>query len=377
MPDKRKKIFLSLFRRSHVNRCLWNHKINHLARIAMSTSIIIVLVSTIAFPTAAIIEKHSAAGALDFIARVNELVFVPGDELVVFGKTNPNDLLVVRIFDPNQRAIKIDDVPTDEGGFFRETVFKWPEPERNIPFGTYTIEITSGSISRNSQQIEVTFAEAIRQGLEETPTTSIPITHALNVKLDSPTEVSIGKPFRIFIQVTFDGALVDSDDAKTTLGTSHIHSGNSTQNIPNFQKLHEGLYYADVTIQKEGAYIIHAVAFHRGYLAHDSRVVTASSSSIGSIQETVNQLADRLNTANQELDKVQETLDQTRTTLNASQIAITNSVDEARSSIADDLQAAKDASGQVNSLILPVLALISVIIALQISLFARIRASYR
>jgi hypothetical protein len=36
-----------------------------------------------------------------------------------------------------------------------------------------------------------------------------------------------------------------------------------------------------------------------------------------------------------------------------------------------------DASGQINAIILPVLALISVIIALQISLFARIRASYK
>jgi hypothetical protein len=37
----------------------------------------------------------------------------------------------------------------------------------------------------------------------------------------------------------------------------------------------------------------------------------------------------------------------------------------------------QQATGQINSIILPVLALISVIIALQISLFARIRASFR
>lgn len=37
----------------------------------------------------------------------------------------------------------------------------------------------------------------------------------------------------------------------------------------------------------------------------------------------------------------------------------------------------RNASGQINSLILPILALISVIIALQISLFARIRASFK
>jgi hypothetical protein len=59
-------------------------------------------------------------------------------------------------------------------------------------------------------------------------------------------------------------------------------------------------------------------------------------------------------------------------------------VDVATTSIDDDIEtvsAAVDqlrgASGQINALILPILALISIIIALQISLFARIRASFK
>jgi len=57
---------------------------------------------------------------------------------------------------------------------------------------------------------------------------------------------------------------------------------------------------------------------------------------------------------------------------------------ESRNSIKDDIRRASEtvdqmqaASGQINSIILPVLVLISIIIALQISLFARIRASYK
>jgi hypothetical protein len=41
------------------------------------------------------------------------------------------------------------------------------------------------------------------------------------------------------------------------------------------------------------------------------------------------------------------------------------------------VQQVQDASGQINAIILPILALISIIIALQISLFARIRASFK
>jgi DNA repair ATPase RecN len=182
-----------------------------------------------------------------------------------------------------------------------------------------------------------------------------------------------------------------SDDTELLLGSSHIHSGtsasdsNSTLSLSNkFYEIHDGLYYVDVVLDKENTYIIHAIAFYRGYLSHDSKVISASASSINSIQDSVNHLSQNLNRTNTELDILENRLDQTQNTLNDTRSSITDSLNEARDSIKNDLGEAKnavknmeDASGQVNGIILPVLALISVIIALQISLFARIRASYK
>jgi ABC-type transporter Mla subunit MlaD len=106
-------------------------------------------------------------------------------------------------------------------------------------------------------------------------------------------------------------------------------------------------------------------------------VITVSNSSIGSIQQSVDQLNTKLNTTNKQLVNLQNQLTTTNVVLNKTGETLSNSVNQAKSSIDTDINSLRDASGQLNSIILPILALISVIIALQISLFARIRASYK
>ena len=315
---------------------------------------------------------HNAASAsIDFVLRSAEQVYRPGDTLTLYGAADPDELLVIRLYDPSGLAIRIDNIHVDEEGFFREDILVWSEPSRNLPFGTYTVEAISSVGNKDPQHVEISFAEGIAA---EAPVLQFPKTHNLGVKLDAPSEVTVDTDFRIFVQVTFDNALIDSVDEAAVaelLGASHIHSRNATIILHDkFIELHPGLYYADVRVESEGPYIIHAAAFYKGFLSHDSRVVSASASSIGTIQQSVDQL-------NQELDNLHDTLDETRSALNDTQSAITSSVDEARTSIREEIGVMQDASGQINAIILPVLALISVIIALQISLFARIRASFR
>jgi hypothetical protein len=305
-----------------------------------------------------------------------EEVYNPNEDLVVYGHTVENDLVLVRLYNPVGIAILIDNIRADDGGFFRENIFEWPEPERDLPFGTYTIEAISSS--GDSSLREIIFAESLQ---ETTDGVRIPKVHTLAVKLEAPDQVTAGTSFRIFVQVTFDGALVNADDTETIaeiLGSSHIHSGNSTIVLSGkFVKLHEGLYFADVNIDTEGSYVIHAIVFSRGLLSHDSKVVSVSLSTVSTIQESVRELDLRLNSTNQELARLQAGLDDTNIALNDTESAITNSVEQARQSIREEIGVMRDASGQINAIILPVLALISVIIALQISLFARIRASYK
>jgi hypothetical protein len=296
---------------------------------------------------------------------------VPGETLEVFGTAEPNHTLVIRLYDPAGLAIRIENIIVDENGSYRKDLFVWPEPSRNLVFGAYTVEVLTSVAGVEPLRAEVTFAGGFEQGLD--PTRG----HTLGVKLDAPSQVAVNSPFRIFVQITFDGALVEAADDKAVaeiLGASHIHSSDSTVILNDkFRELHPGLYYADVTLGKEDSYVIHAAAFYRGFLSHDTRLVAVSASSVGTIQESVDRLNMVIDNTNVELDRLQEGLGETRSALNETRAAITNSADELGKQIGE----AQQASSQINSFILPVLALISVIIALQISLFARIRASYR
>lgn len=307
---------------------------------------------------------HDAYAQTNVVIKINQKVFTPGDTVVMYGKGYPNDIIFLRVFNPAGKAVRLENIATDAEGIFSKQVFVWPQPDKDYVFGEYSIEVTSSRVLSYKDSIGVTFAESRGETLQQP--------HILSVKLDSPTQVSTGNTFRIFVQVTFDGALLnfEPDELQSTLGSSHIHSGNSTINLSGkFVRLHEGIYYADVNLGKEGTYIIHAIAFYKGFLAHDSKVVS-SGSSFGDIQQSVDQLK-------VELAKTSKDLNDTR-------FAVTREVGDARAAIKEDIDQAKmtvseltQASGQINSIIIPILALISIIIALQISLFARIRASFK
>ncbi len=323
--------------------------------------------------------QQAAYSQSRLVLLTEEDVYNPGETLIIYGASEPNDLLVIRLYDPSGKAIRIDNIVVDDNGFFRESIYEWPEPSRDRPFGTYAVEAISNS-GRGTQLIEVIFAESLEA---RTDGSRIPKVHTLAVKLDSPDQITAGASFRIYVQVTFDGALVNADNPDAIaeiLGSSHIHSGRGNTTIilaDKFVKLHEGLYYADVMIATEGSYVIHAIVFNRGLLSHDSKVVSVSLSTVSTIQDSVRELDMRLNSTNQELERLQAGLDDTNLALNETESAITDSVEDAQRSIRQEIVAMRDASGQINAIILPVLALISVIIALQISLFARIRASYK
>jgi outer membrane murein-binding lipoprotein Lpp len=332
--------------------------------IIIITIVLIISANFIITPVQALAQTQHQTQGPRLIFLVNQENFLPGDILVAYGKSFPNDTLVIRLFDPAGKAMRIESAKADPSGSFTAQIFTWPQPSKNFVFGRYTVEAASTVVPTYKENRTVSFSDIPSTGSLQSQSS------VLSVKLDSPTQISVGKPFRIFVQVTFDGALVNVDDPNQLLSSSHIHSGNDTINLyGKFIKLHEGIYYADVKLDKEGTYIIHAIAFHRGFLSHDSKVVS-SGSSIGEIQESVNSL--------------KAELDKTSHELNATRSDITKAVDDARAAIKGDIETAtgavdqlKDASGQINSIILPILALISVIIALQISLFARIKASFK
>jgi hypothetical protein len=316
-------------------------------------------------------HAFASTGDVEFTLRTSQQVYVPGEPLEIFGTAEPNQTIVIRLYDPAGLAIRIENLAADENGSFRGVIFTWPEPSRNLVFGTYTVEAFLSTDNAEVLRTEVTFTGGIDQGID--PGRG----HVLGVKLDAPSQMTVNSQFRIFVQVTFDGALVEAADDEAVaaiLGTSHIHSNSSTIILNDkFRELHPGLYYADVALASEDSYVIHAAAFYRGFLSHDTRLISVTNSSIATLQESVNKLNTGIDATNEELDRLQDGLQQTRSALNDTKATITDSTNE----IGRQIEEAQQASSQINAFILPVLALISVIIALQISLFARIRASYR
>lgn len=307
---------------------------NQTTAIALSLAIIVI---------SALIPHQAFSQALPFTVRVNQPIFVPKDILVVYGEAGSSDSLFITISDPEGRAIKIETATADDRGSYTVPLYVWPNPSANVPYGLYIIEVTS-SIFGAKRTIEVRFTDVESAGGIQEP-------HTLAVKLDSPTETSVNKTFRIFVQVTFDGALVDAAPQELLAG-SHIHAGDVIINLAGkFNELHAGIYFADVKLDTAGTYIIHAEAFHRGFLAHDSKVITSGID----IQQSLSSLQE-------EIEQTSADLQEARGAIREAAVA----VDELR-----------QASGQINSIILPILALISIIIALQISLFARIRASFK
>jgi hypothetical protein len=157
-----------------------------------------------------------------FIARINQNNFLPGDTLVVYGRADLTDAVLVRLQDPAGKVVRIDTVPTDPTGAYSQQIMTWPDPSRNFPFGRYTVEISSSRIPTDAALLTMTFAA------EREPVSQQPLIHTLAAKLDSPAQVTTNETFRIFVQVTFDGALVNVNNPADVLGSSHIHPQNAT-----------------------------------------------------------------------------------------------------------------------------------------------------
>src|ERR1044072_2884417 len=76
-------------------------------------------------------QSQSQVQGPRLVFLINQDNFLPGSILVVYGKTFANDTLVVRIFDPAGKAVRIESVKADSTGTFTEQIFTWPQPSKN------------------------------------------------------------------------------------------------------------------------------------------------------------------------------------------------------------------------------------------------------
>ena len=293
----------------------------------------------------------------------NSKVYAPAHTLQVYGKGLPEENLIIRIFAPDESIVKFDQLTTDSNGSFNYILLTWPEPSTNFPYGTYTIEVISTEQNGVSQKIDVKFSST-------TELLDVTVERFVNTLVFAPETAAIGQPIRVFVQTTSDGLLIGDEPSKL-LGTSHVHlpSGISVTLTNSFKTLHQGLYYVDYTPIEEGTHVFHVVAFSQGTTSHGSAATTVLSQDLGGISDQIIKLNSILDETSRELDILKSEINGFDTTLKYA----SSQIDENIGTFALSAKSISESSAQLNALLLPIIASIGLIVALQVTILARRR----
>ena len=297
-------------------------------------------------------------------------VYSEGQPLLVYGKSLPNEPIIIRLFAPDGTISQFNQITSDTSGDFSHILIRWPNATTTYAYGTYTVETIASKEQGQSQKIDVKFAPS--STLEK-----VPIQRILSTIVFAPQTAAINQTFRVFVQVTSDGLLVAGSPLKL-LGTSHVHlpSGDVVSLASSFKTLHQGLYYVDYIPTQEGTYVFHIVAFDQGTISHGSAATVVLKQNIEGISNQILKLNNVLDSTSQELDKLKTEIQGFGNVLDTSQQTISSAnqnINKSVTSMSDSVKNIEEASGQFNSLFLPVVALIAIIIALQITILARRR----
>ena len=290
--------------------------------------------------------------------------------LFVYGKSLSNEQIIIRLFAPDGTISKFDQILTDSGGLFNHVLLIWPKVSTSFPYGTYTVEAISMKQNGLSQKVDIKFTSS-------SELVEVPVERNVNTMVFAPETAAVSNSFTVFVQTTSDGLLVGGPPEKL-LGTSHVHLplGAVESLSTSFSTLHQGLYFIDYLPPTEGTYVFHLVSFVEGTISHGSAATVVLTQDIGGISNQILQLNSILNEASDELDTLKSEISSFGSILEDSQKSLTEAnerVDESVSSISSSVSNIEDASGQLNSLFLPIVALIGIIVALQITILARRR----
>ncbi|MDF2422043.1 MAG: methyl-accepting chemotaxis protein [Nitrosopumilus sp.] len=293
----------------------------------------------------------------------NSKVYAPSHTLQVYGKGLPEENLIIRIFAPDESIAKFDQIITGVDGSFNYGLLTWPEPSASFPYGTYTVELISTEQNGISQKIDVKFSST-------TELLDVTVERFVNTLVFAPETAAIGQPIRVFVQTTSDGLLIGDEPSKL-LGTSHVHlpSGMSVTLTNLFKILHQGLYYVDYVPVEEGTHVFHVVAFSQGTTSHGSAATNVLSQDLGGISDQIIKLNSILEETSGELDVLKSEINGFDTTLKYA----SSQIDENIGTFALSAKSISESSAQLNALLLPIIASIGLIVALQVTILARRR----
>ena len=290
-------------------------------------------------------------------------VYSPEQYLQVYGKGLPEENLIIRVFAPDETIAKFDQITTNSDGAFNYSLLTWPEPSTDFPYGTYTVELISTEQNGVSKKIDVKFSST-------TELLDVTVERFVNTLVFAPETAAKGHPIRVFVQTTSDGLLIGNEPSKL-LGTTHVHlpSGVSVTLSNSFKTLHQGLYYVDYTPIEEGTHVFHVVAFSQGTTSHGSAATIVLSQDLGGISDQIVKLNSVLDQTSDELEILKSEISGFDTTLEYA----STQIDENIGTFALSAKSISESSAQLNALLLPIIASVGLIVALQIAILARRR----
>ena len=302
------------------------------------------------------------------VLSTNQSVYSPQHPFFIYGEGPPSQPLVVRLFAPDGTTADFEQVMVEKDGTFSISLMMWPESSTKMPYGTYVVEIVDQQGA--SEKMNVKFAA-------ESELVTIPIERTVNVTVFAPEIAASDRPFRMFVQVTSDGHLIQGE-VKQLLAASHVHTPeDSVRSLTQqLERLHEGLYFVEYKPTREGTYVFHMVANHQGTVSHGSAATLVLGQDLAGLSQEIVSLNQVLTTASTELDTLQTDIHGFGSTLTSASDIINTGVSEIDTSVNSMSSAVtniEEASLQVNSLLFPIVGSIAVIVALQITILARRR----
>ena len=291
----------------------------------------------------------------------NSKVYSTEHNLQIYGKGLPEENLILRLFAPDATIAKFDQITTNSDGSFNYNLLTWPEPTTNFPYGTYLVEVISTEQDGISKKIDVKFTST-------TDLIDVPVERHVSTLVFAPETAAVNQSFRVFVQTTSDGLLIGNDPTEL-LKNTHVHlpSGLSVSLSDSFKTLHQGLYFVDFISKAEGTHVFHLVSFSQGTTSHGSAATNVLSQDLGGISNQIIKLNTILDATSSELETLKSEISGFDMTLEYA----SNQIDENIGTISTSVKFISEASSQLNALMLPIIASIGIIVALQITILAR------
>lgn len=286
--------------------------------------------------------------------NINSTVFMPNSMLVIYGKVIPNDSLIVELINPMNRVVHRTQIDVDARGVFSSVILTFPNPNDQFIEGTYTLVITSsiqGSVyskaivfQASSNEIRVQQGDALQQQQQQQ------ITRRLDMQLSAPSIIGIDERFSIVARVTMDNTLfnVNATDIKARI----IMPDSSAKEL-RFNAIDDGIYATELTLSMVGLHVVTASIEHDGLRASSMASINVTDAPVLNMSNTLSRLSKSIDDLNSKIQGL-------RNDINASNARLSNSLEQIGSS-----------TNQMLALLLPIIGMITIIVALQATILAR------